>query len=199
VADASADASGDAGPVLGSPYCANLQSDNTNCGACGKTCTGSDKCKAGTCTPACNPTWLASNQSWTQNNLTYASEILNSGYNPTNLLDNNVTTRWVTSSTTNQWVIFNFGAPVTLSGIQILNQANYTANSGGKDTILQTGPGLSGPWTNVTSFQVANQQSSFQVFNFSSTASQYWRVFVQNNWGYQSYIQFMEVGFYGCQ
>ena len=151
---------GDGGPA----YCALLQTDATNCGVCGKACKVTEKCTAGTCTPTgcSSPTWMASNQSWTQNNLTYASEILNSTYNPTNLLDNNLTTRWVTSSTTNQWVIFNFGASVTLSGIQIVNQANYTANAGGKDTILQTGPGLSGPWTNVTSFQVANQQSSFQ-------------------------------------
>jgi hypothetical protein len=148
---------------------------------------------------ACTPAWLASNQSWTQNNLTYASEILNNTYNPTNLLDNVLTTRWVTASTTNQWVIFNFGAPVTLSGIQILNQANYTANAGGKDTILQTATSLNGPWSNVTSFTVANQQSSFQIFNFAAATSQYWRVYVLNNWGYPSYIQFMEIGFYGCQ
>lgn len=185
---------GDGGPA----YCAALQTDKANCGVCGKACKVNETCVAAACTAACSPTWLASNQSWTQNNLTYASEILNSTYNPTNLLDNNVTTRWVTSSTTNQWVIFNFGAPVTLSGIQILNQANYTANAGGKDTALEKGPGLSGPWTNVTSFQVANQQSSAQTFNFAASTSQYWRVFVTNNWGYPSYIQFMEVGFYGC-
>lgn len=182
----------------GGAYCANLQTDKANCGMCGKPCVGNETCQAGTCKPPCMPAWLSSNQSWTQNNLTYASEILNNTYNPTNLLDNVLTTRWVTSSTTNQWVIFNFGAPATLSGIQILNQANYTANAGGKDTILQTASSLNGPWTNVTSFQVANQQNSFQMFNFQSATSQYWRVFVQNNWGYQSYIQFMEVGFYGC-
>lgn len=185
---------GDGGPA----YCASLQTDSANCGVCGKACKVNEKCLAGACSAACVPAWIPSNATWTQNNLTYASEILNSGYNPTNLLDNNVTTRWVTASTTNQWVIFNFGASMTLSGIQILNQANYTANSGGKDTILQTGPALVGPWTNVTSFQVANQQSSAQTFNFAAATSQYWRVFVQNNWGYPSYIQFMEVGFFGC-
>lgn len=36
------------------------------------------------------------------------------------------------------------------------------------------------------------------AFNFNKTTSQYWRVFVKNNWGYQSYIAIMEVGFYGC-
>ena len=163
----------------------------------GTACGSGQQCSAGTCVAACAGTWLTSNTAWTQNNATYASEILG-GYAATNLFDNDWTTRWVTSSTTNQWVIFNLGAPATLSSIRIVNQANYTANSGGKDTVLQVSNSLSGPWTDVTSFTVANQQSSFQAFNFSATKSQYWRVFVKNNWGYPSYIQFMEVGLFGC-
>lgn len=55
-ADASGDASGDggdAGPQLGPVYCANLQTDNTNCGACGTTCDQGKKCIGGVCkTPA---------------------------------------------------------------------------------------------------------------------------------------------------
>jgi hypothetical protein len=53
--DASADASGDggdAGPQLGAVYCANLQTENTNCGACGATCAIGKVCVAGACVNA---------------------------------------------------------------------------------------------------------------------------------------------------
>lgn len=43
------DAASDAAPPLGNPYCANLQTDNDNCGACGVTCAPAKKCVAGTC------------------------------------------------------------------------------------------------------------------------------------------------------
>lgn len=49
-ADAAADSGvADAGPQLGSPYCANLLVDNTNCGGCGVTCTAGQKCMNGAC------------------------------------------------------------------------------------------------------------------------------------------------------
>jgi hypothetical protein len=53
--DASADASGDggdAGPQLGAVYCANLQTDNQNCGACGVVCGSKKKCVDGACVNA---------------------------------------------------------------------------------------------------------------------------------------------------
>ena len=37
---------GDGGPI---PYCANLQKDSTNCGACGTSCPVATSCVAGRC------------------------------------------------------------------------------------------------------------------------------------------------------
>lgn len=43
------DASSDGGSVLGNPYCANLQSDDRNCGACGAACRVGASCVTGAC------------------------------------------------------------------------------------------------------------------------------------------------------
>ncbi len=48
-----ADASSDGG--LGVPYCANLQTDNANCGGCGVACGPGETCSAGACTTTCQP------------------------------------------------------------------------------------------------------------------------------------------------
>jgi hypothetical protein len=58
VSDASSDVSNDvsvsdAGPVLGSTYCANFQTDNANCGACGVTCGSGQQCVSGACSASC--------------------------------------------------------------------------------------------------------------------------------------------------
>jgi hypothetical protein len=73
VSDASVDASGDggdAGPQLGATYCANLSSDNANCGACGTACSFGKMCVMGTCVDpkvcATNPLWQPVNCSTTQ-------------------------------------------------------------------------------------------------------------------------------------
>lgn len=47
VSDASTDAQADGG--LGFPYCAHLQTDNANCGACGVVCPSGQKCSNGAC------------------------------------------------------------------------------------------------------------------------------------------------------
>ncbi len=39
----------------GPSYCANLQSDNANCGACGKACPSDQVCANGTCRESCTP------------------------------------------------------------------------------------------------------------------------------------------------
>lgn len=49
VADAAADASGDGGAQFTGDYCANLQTDNANCGQCGNACGFGKKCIAGQC------------------------------------------------------------------------------------------------------------------------------------------------------
>ena len=49
----SGDASSDAGPVLGVPYCANLKSDDANCGGCGVKCGANQQCVNGSCTTTC--------------------------------------------------------------------------------------------------------------------------------------------------
>jgi hypothetical protein len=51
--DAASDASSDAGPVLGVPYCANLKSDDANCGGCGVKCGPSQQCVNGACATTC--------------------------------------------------------------------------------------------------------------------------------------------------
>ena len=48
--DGSSDASADGSAALTYPYCADLQSDNLNCGGCGITCTGGEACVNGACT-----------------------------------------------------------------------------------------------------------------------------------------------------
>ena len=40
-------------PTNASPYCANTQTDNANCGACGHACGSGEVCDAGVCTLAC--------------------------------------------------------------------------------------------------------------------------------------------------
>lgn len=49
------DASSDAGPVLGTTYCANLQTDNANCGGCGTKCANGQQCVNGSCSTTCGP------------------------------------------------------------------------------------------------------------------------------------------------
>jgi len=44
---------GDAG--AGAPYCANTQTDNANCGACGNVCPQGQVCTKGACTTSCQP------------------------------------------------------------------------------------------------------------------------------------------------
>jgi Stigma-specific protein, Stig1 len=54
VSDASvSDASSDGGGGLAFPYCANVQTDNANCGGCGITCGAGQQCNNGTCTTTC--------------------------------------------------------------------------------------------------------------------------------------------------
>jgi len=43
------------GVDAGKPYCALLDSDNANCGACGKTCGTLESCMSGVCVPGCAP------------------------------------------------------------------------------------------------------------------------------------------------
>jgi len=52
-ADAEADAQTDGG--LSYPYCANFQTDNANCGACGVTCSSGEQCVNGACSTTCGP------------------------------------------------------------------------------------------------------------------------------------------------
>jgi hypothetical protein len=49
VVDASSDSSVDSGPPIVGDYCANLQSDNLNCGGCGKSCKIGEACVGGVC------------------------------------------------------------------------------------------------------------------------------------------------------
>jgi hypothetical protein len=59
---ASGDAAGDGAPGDGGPtgpYCANLQTDNANCGVCGHPCTGEHTCNAGKCGLTCGPGQIA--------------------------------------------------------------------------------------------------------------------------------------------
>ncbi len=56
ISDASSDASViDAGPVLGATYCANLKSDDANCGGCGIQCGNGQQCVNGSCSATCGP------------------------------------------------------------------------------------------------------------------------------------------------
>jgi hypothetical protein len=50
-ADAGKDAGKDAGPLV--PYCANVNNDPKNCGACGKACAAGEMCDDGECTLTC--------------------------------------------------------------------------------------------------------------------------------------------------
>ncbi|MBL8716830.1 MAG: hypothetical protein JNL79_12585 [Myxococcales bacterium] len=49
------DGGAEGGADGGAGYCANLDNDPANCGACGKACAAGLLCKAGTCTPTCAP------------------------------------------------------------------------------------------------------------------------------------------------
>jgi hypothetical protein len=51
--DAAADGSSDGGQQISGDYCANLQTDNNNCGGCGIVCAGQQMCSAGSCVSSC--------------------------------------------------------------------------------------------------------------------------------------------------
>ncbi len=51
--DAAAEGGAQDGGVLASTYCANLASDDSNCGACGVTCGAALHCSSGSCTNGC--------------------------------------------------------------------------------------------------------------------------------------------------
>ncbi len=53
VSDAASDAANDSGAVLGPNYCANLKTDDANCGACGTKCANGQQCVNGSCSTTC--------------------------------------------------------------------------------------------------------------------------------------------------
>ncbi len=53
VADVGVVDAADSGTALGASYCANLQSDDANCGTCGQACGNGTQCVAGACAVTC--------------------------------------------------------------------------------------------------------------------------------------------------
>lgn len=153
---------------------------------------------------SCTSTWLGSNPNWATADFSYVSSA-RYDFTPAvyNLLDYDLTTLWTSGAgqVTNQWIVFDFKGPAPLDGFQAAIPADDTvselAYGSAKDLVLQSGPSAGGPWTDVA-YASLTYQDGVQSFTFAQTTSQYWRLFIADNYGNPNGITLAEVGFSAC-
>lgn len=157
--------------------------------------------------PACtSPATLSGTTTWTQNNTTYANHdnATSSNYGPTRLLDGNTSGTCCSSSlygmVTNNagWVIFNFGSPMSLSGIGIWSFDNGqwgNSNVNLRNFSLEGSNSISGPWTFVGGSDLNPNVNNFQDVMFPPVSYQFYRMNYTSNY---NYVVINEVRFFRC-
>lgn len=159
--------------------------------------------------PACtSPAVLSGTTTWTQNNTSYAShENATSGnYGPTRLFDGNTSGTCCTSSLYGSvannnnigWVIFNFGAPMSLNGIGIWSFDNGQWGSNVvnlRNFYLEGSSSISGPWNVVGGSDLNPNFNGFQDVFFPPVSYQFYRMTYSSNY---SYVVINEVRFNRC-
>jgi hypothetical protein len=134
---------GDGGP----PFCANLQTDNANCGVCGKTCTNSESCQAGVCKSiGCNKTALVLADTDAASNTAYQTILQNAGFTVNVIASGSVNYAGNPAAT-------GFGVVIVSPG------TTYTTDmpAGGQTAIVTAQAGKTGVvFTEWAAYQVSN-------------------------------------------
>jgi len=149
------------------------------------------------CTSCLSSSWTIGS-SWTQNNSSYeSSQLPGSSYNATNTLDGNSSTFWLSNSgnLTNEWIIYNLGSTQQIQGLRISNGQHPFSM---RNATLQISSSLSGPWTDVLDFTATSQDIVWQPFDGFVVSSQFFRLYMHDNYGSAHYIKLRDIEFDVC-
>jgi len=131
---------------------------------------------------------------------TYSSQHQDTRFVATNLLDKSKT-YWLSQPglITNQWIVFDFQRPHTLSRVSIqVSDFECTV----KDFAVEVGDDTY-TWRNVGNFQAqcGKTNQGEQFFDFTGGVAKYCRLFFRNNWGPGggNYILVTKVRFFGAE
>lgn len=145
---------------------------------------------------------LRNKKSWTSNSRDYCSATTE-GHPCTNLLDDDACSLWIMpGSGAYNWIKFDFGSVMTLTGIRI---SGWESKQMIRTFIIETGESLTGPWQSIQKYRAdiigpedPNEPGEPQDFQGFYASSRFWKLVIADNYGAEI-TSFHGLQFYGVE
>ena len=133
--------------------------------------------------------FLVNDKLWTKNgDVKYRSSAYDASYEPQNTLDGVDGNPWHSGKAADgdgntEWVAYDLGNAVCLDAIATTQPDGRWNGAEFKNMRVEISDAIDGKWVAVKAF-VGQQIKTEQLFQFSPTTAQYWRIVMVSEWGY---------------